>query len=301
VFTVGDNAHKISGVILVTGASGFVGRSLTEVFRREELPFKVYSGRMSDSLALRAHLADVEKVIHLASAESRNRISLLRSVDVQGTERLLRESRIAGVGRLLVVSRLNADPNSHFALLRTKGVVERLVRQGEVPYTIIRSATLFGRDDRFLNVIAGLAAWTWPFVWVPGRGRVAQQPLWIEDLVRCIMATLDRPDLIGKTVEVAGSERIRYQEIVHQVLHTAGMKRITITPRVKLVRLVSALLLGWWRRPPVTRFAMDRFSVPEVAPLDSVLRQFGFQPSRLNQRIGYLRRSHPGLALWRKP
>lgn len=291
--------NRIGGVILVTGGTGFIGRSLTEVLKQEDRPYKIYRGRIDDSLVLRAQLVDVDAVVHLASAESRNQIRLLQRVDVEGTESLLKECRLSGVRRIIVISRLSANPNSHFALLRAKGLVERQIIESGIPYTLVRSATLFGRDDRFLNVIAGLAAWSWPFVWVPGKGRVALQPLWVEDLVRCLVACLDRTDLVGETIELAGAERIRYAEIVRQVMLTAGMRRVAISPGIKLVRPISMLLFGWWRHPPVTRFAMDRYSVPEVAPLDSVLRYFGFQPSRLGQRVAYLRRSHPGLALLR--
>ena len=285
-------------MILVTGGTGFIGRSLTKAFSQEGREYKIFRARIEDSDALRDDLVGMETVIHLASAESRNRMSLLERVDVAGTERLLEECRLAGVERIVVVSRLNANPNSHFALLKAKGRVERHTKDGGIPFTIIRSATLFGRDDRFLNVIAGLAAWSWPFVWVPSKGRVALQPVWVEDFARCIVLCLDNPEMIGQIIEVAGAERLRYIEIARQVLLTSGMKRITFSPGIKMVRPVAMLLFGWWRHPPMTRFTMDRFSIPEVAPADSVLRHFNFQPSRLGQRVAYLRRSHPGFHLF---
>jgi uncharacterized protein YbjT (DUF2867 family) len=277
-------------MILVTGASGFVGRSLMRALAQEEREVKAYAGRINDPLRLRAELEGVSSAIHLCGAESHDRIRQLDHVDVEGTERLLEEARRAGLGHLIVISRLNADPNSLHPLLRAKGEVERLVRQSGMPYTVLRSATLFGREDRFLNVIGGLAAWSWPFVWLPGGGHVAMQPLWVEDVARCLVACLDRPELMGKTIEVAGEERLRYVEIVRQVLLTAQLRRLPISISPKLVRPISALLFGWRRRPPVTRFMMDRFSVPEVAQLDSVLRQFDFHPSRMGQRMTYLRR-----------
>lgn len=276
-------------MILVTGATGFIGRSLMQALRQQPRPVKAFAGRINDPLSLRAELLDVDTIIHLAGAEARDRIRLLHHVDVEGTERLLEESKRARVERILFVSRLNADPNSMYPLLRAKGEVEHLIQDSGISYTVMRSATLFGRDDRFLNVIAGLAAWSWPLLWLPGRGRVAMQPLWVEDLVRCLVAALERPDLVDRIIEVAGEERMRYSEIAAEAVRTAGLKRIPFGPSVKLVRPLSALLFGWRRRPPVTRFFMDRFTTPEVAPLDSVLRQFGFNPARMGQHMAYLR------------
>lgn len=277
-------------MILVTGSSGFIGRSLTQALEREGRAFKVYGGRINDPLAIRADLPDVETVIHLAGAENRGRVHLLHHVDGEGTERLIEECERAGVGRLITVSRLNADPNAWYPLLKAKGEVERLVRNSEIPHTILRTATLFGRDDRYLNVIAALAFWSWPFVWLPNGGMVAMQPLWVEDFVRCLVATLDRPDLLDKTIELAGEERLHYLEIVHHVLNTTGMHRFQIRPSVKLFRRMMIILSRFWRRPPVNRFFLDRFPVPEVAPLDSVLRHFDFHPVQMNQQTAYLRR-----------
>jgi uncharacterized protein YbjT (DUF2867 family) len=277
-------------MILVTGSTGFIGRSLVQALQQDGRPFKVYTGRINDPLAIRADLLDVETVIHLAGSETRGRTNLLEHVDIEGTERLIEEAERARIDHLIIVSRLNADPNSWYPLLRAKGEVERLVRSSEIPYTILRSATLFGRDDRYLNLIAALAFWSWPFVWLPNGGQVAMQPFWVEDLVRCLMATLDQPDLMNKTVELAGEERLRYWEIAEHVLDSTGMRRFPLRPGIKLFRRMMIVLSRSWKRPPVNRFFLDRFSVPEVAPVDSVLRHFDFHPVPMNQQTAYLRR-----------
>ena len=288
-------------MILVTGSTGFVGRSLMRVLEQEERQVRVYTGRINDPMALREAMQGVEAVIHLAGAETRDRVRLLRHVDLEGTERLLEEMRRVQVGRLVVLSRLNAEPASMHALLRIKGQVERLVRRSGVPYVILRSATLYGRDDRFLNVITSLAAWTWPMLWLPGGGHVAMQPMWVEDLVRCLAASVDRDDLLGQTIELAGEERWHYRDIARQAIRTAGINRYALGLTPKLIRPLSALCFGWWRRPPVTRFFMDRFSAPEVAPVDSVFRHFAFRPGRMGQHTSYLRGRGQRWRLFRLP
>ena len=144
-------------------------------------------------------------------------------------------------------------------------------------------------EDRFLNSIAALAAWTWPFVWLPAGGEVALQPFWIQDLVRCLVEILERPDLVGETVEVAGEERWRYRELVEIVLRATGHRRLPLKVSMTLTRMARAAVVGWWRRPPVSGFFLDRFSVPDIAPLDSVLRTFSFRPERLTDHISFLR------------
>ena len=278
-------------MIYVTGASGFVGRSVMKELSRQGHDAHPYSGRMNDSFRLGNELKGAKTVIHLAGAEARDRVRLLNHVDVDGTQQLLRECNREGVDRFIYTSRINANAYSSFALLRAKGQIEKIVERSGVQYTIIRSATLFGRDDRFLNVVGGLAAWTWPLVWIPGGGEVAMQPLWVEDLVRCILSSIDRPDLVDRTITVSGEERMKYKDIVRLVLSAASLRRRFVSPSVKIARPLSAVLFGWWRKAPVTRFFMDRLIVPEVAPVDSIWTYYRFRPSHLNQQIAYLRRS----------
>ncbi len=284
------NPHYNTCMILVTGSTGFIGRSLIQTLERDGRSYKVYNGRINDPLTMREELIDVETVIHLAGSENQGSIRLLNHVDIEGTERLIEECQRANLSHLIIVSRLNADPNSWHPLLRAKGEIERLVRRSQIPYTILRSASLFGRDDRFLNAIAALAFWSWPLVWLPNGGRVAMQPLWVEDFARCLLETVDRPSLRNKTIDVAGEERLHYEAIVHHVLDTTGMRRFPIRPSVKLFRGLTIILSRFWRKPPVNRFFLDRFSTPEVAPLDSVLGHFDFHPVQMNQQTAYLRR-----------
>ncbi len=278
-------------MILVTGASGFIGRSLTNVLTLSGYAWRAYNGRINSPATLREQLQDINIIFHLTGSEARGRARLLRHVDVEGTTRLLEEARRAGVEYIIVPSRLGADPNSLHALLRAKGEIERLVRSGGIPYTILRTSTLFGRGDRFTEMILSMAHWSWPFVWLPGGGETAMQPLWVEDYARCLAACLEQQNYRNKTITLAGDERFRYREIVRQILDVEGVRRLSLRLPLFLLRPITALFFGWWYWPPVSRFFVDRFFVPEVADLDSVSRYFGFRPLRLRETMAYLHRS----------
>ncbi|MFN2135048.1 MAG: SDR family oxidoreductase [Candidatus Promineifilaceae bacterium] len=277
-------------MILVTGAGGFIGRSLGNRLTRSDLSWRPYHGRITSAAALRDQLVDVDTVIHLAGAEGRGRGRLLRHVDVAGTKRLLEEARHADVKRIIVASRIGANANATHALLRAKGEVERLVRHGGIPYTIIRSSTLFGLGDRFTEIILGLALLSWPIVWLPGGGETAMQPLWVEDYARCLTAALDQDDLINKTITVAGDERFHYRDLVRHILTMESVHRIPLKLPMGILRPSAALFFGWWYWPPVSRFSVDRFFVPEVAELDTVRYYFGFRPARFTETMAYLHR-----------
>lgn len=283
-------------MILVTGATGFIGRSLTNALTLGGHEWRPYKGRINAPKSLREQLTGIDIVFHLAGSESRGRSRLLRHVDIEGTARLIEQARHVGVKHLVYPSRIGADANSLHALLRAKGEIERLVRNSGIPYTILRTSTLFGLGDRFTEIILGLALWSWPFVWLPGGGTIALQPLWVEDYARCLIDCTNKPALINQTITLAGDERFRYRELVIQILTVEGVRRRYTKYPLILLRPSAGLLFSWWRWPAVSRFFVDRFFVPEVADLDSVHRYFGFRPMRLGETMAYLHR--PGIR-WR--
>ncbi|PIE81847.1 MAG: hypothetical protein CSA11_02965 [Chloroflexi bacterium] len=282
--------------ILITGATGFIGRSVMAQLQRAGIEAHPYQSRINNYLDIRKALTGKTAVIHLAGSESRGRNRLLNHVDIEGTARLLEECTRANIKHLIVISRIGAEANSSHSLLAAKGKIEKMVHQSETPATIIRSASVYGIHDRYFEIILGISCWSFPFAWLPGGGSETWQPLWVEDLARCLIATLNRPDLINKTVTVAGEEHIQYKELVKRILVTAGVRRLAVRLPITLLRPLSQLLFQWWFWPPVTSYFVDRFFVPEAVAHDTILRTYGFRPARLNQTMNYLRR--PGLR-WR--
>ena len=195
---------------------------------------------------------------------------MLQQVDIDGSDVLLQALKYRNVQHTVFISRLNAQPNSSHILLRAKGLIEQQIRASGLPYTIIRSATLFGKDDRFTNAIATTAAWSWPFVWLPKKGESAMQPLWVEDAARAIVASLDNKAVLNQTVEIAGDERLRYREIVQLVLNAAKLRRYPLNTRPQISRTVNRMTSWLLYRPPITRFTHDRFTLPEIADLNTL-------------------------------
>ena len=278
-------------MILVTGSTGFVGRSLTNALTLAGIEWRGFNGRINNPTSLAEQLEGIHTVFHLAGAEARGRVRLLRHIDVEGTERLLEQAERAGVRHLIFPSRIGSDPKTWHPLLKAKGKVERLIQRSTIPHTILRTGSLFGKNDRFSEMILGLAFWSWPFVWLPDGGELPMQPLWVEDYVRCLIICMNQPSFINKTISIAGDERLHYRDFVNQMLHTKGLSRIRMRLPLRLIRPLTTLFFSWWYWPPVSRYFIDRFFAPEVADLDAILRQFKFQPARFVDTIAYLNRS----------
>jgi uncharacterized protein YbjT (DUF2867 family) len=295
-------------MILVTGATGFIGRSLLRTLEStggdvrillrpkpssprlpHGLPFEVALSSMSDRRGLRAAMVGVDTVLHLASAESQGLRGDLDAVDVRGTEYLVEAAKDARVRRLFYLSHLGSSPASAFPLLRAKALAEEHIRHSGLWHTILRSGPLFGPGDRFLTSLAMLLAASPGVLPMPGDGRVLVHPLWIEDLVTCMDWLLHDPEFDGGTFDIGGPEHFRLGELVEIVKSAAGIRRAIWPMRPPYVRALTWLMERGLPHSPVTTHAIDYLAMNRTAPLDSMARLANLQPARLTDHLGFLR------------
>ncbi len=293
---------------LVTGGTGFIGRALLRhLFEAgllvrvllhpaprtprlpKGIPLDVAVASLSDPRGLRAAMTGVKYVIHLASAENQGPHADLLRTDVLGTKNLAEAAADARVKRLIYLSHLDADRMSAFPVLRAKGIAEEHIRRSGVPFTILRSAVVFGPEDHFTVTLARLLRYA-PLFPLPGGGRTVVQPLWIEDVITCLLWALDREDMVNQTYEIGGSEYFTLREVVEIIMGVTQYRRKVISLSVPMVRALIVTLQTMVREFPISSFHLDYVSLSRTCPVDSVPRLFGLMPARFAYRLEYLRR-----------
>src|SRR3970040_717417 len=199
-----------NGVILVTGGTGFIGRSLIRQLTEagypvrllirpsprspnlpRGVPVEVALTTLNDERSLRAAMAGVDTVYHLAGVERRGAYADLMAVDIQGTQAVVNAAKDAGVGRFFFLSHLGADRASAYPVFKAKAIAEEFVRRGGGDYTILRTGPVFGPNDGFTTGLAQLLQALPFFFLVPGEGDTLLQPLWVEDLATALLCALD--------------------------------------------------------------------------------------------------------------
>src|SRR5512143_2022440 len=176
-------------MILLTGGTGFVGRSLirqlVESGRQVRIllqpspqsprlptgvPVEVAVASLSDVRGIRAAMRGVEAVYHLASAEGEGGQANLQVVDIEGTRTVAEAAADARVQRIFYLSHLGADRAAGFPVLKAKGIAEEYIRRSGVPHTILRGSILYGPEDEFTNGLAMLLAAAPGFLPLPSKG-----------------------------------------------------------------------------------------------------------------------------------
>ena len=286
--------------ILITGATGYIGRSLVKrLVERGQRPrcmtrsgtatkalpaakVEIVRGDLTDPASLSAATRGVEAVVHLASVvanEKQTRLLNYARINDQGTADLVAAAGSAGVGHFLYLSGVNTVPGAEGSYIRTRYNAEQHVKNSGIPFSILEPSILFGGGAAFFTALAGLAKVA-PIVPVPGNGKLRFQPVWVEDVVTCIVALLDQGGK-NETIAIGGPEFYSYDELLDLVFKTIGKRRIKLHMPMPLMKIGAASMQAILPHPPVTTAALDLFAEDNVATLNAIPERFGFKPKSI--------------------
>jgi NADH dehydrogenase len=291
-------------MILVTGATGFIGRHLVARLIRDGYPVRVLlpvgrppkhlpwldqvttvSGSIHNAETLHQAMIGVHTVFHLASAQWWGRRRDLEQIDLQGTRDLITAARSARIGRLMIMSHLGAAPSSAFLLMRIKGQVEEVVKSSGLAFTIFRSGVVFGPEDSFVNGLARLLRTNPVLVMQPGQGDTLLHPIYINDLIEALARSMENLNTVDQTLEIGGPEYITFNEMVRTVMRVSQAPRALISVPPYVLRSLTGLNNRLFPRWPMTPQWLDILAGNRTAPLGNMFDLFGVRPVRFEDTL----------------
>ena len=258
-------------VVLVTGASGFIGRATCAGLARRGWTVRagvrtnaVIEGAVPvvGDLARGWPLHGVDAVVHLAGIahelRGQNSESIYQEMNCAATERLARAALTAGVRRFVFMSSIKVNgertpidrpfragdafhPEDRYA--RAKRDAERALAHlaGKLEVAILRPPLVYGPGVRanFLRLIRlverGLPL---PF----GAIRNRRSLIYVGNLVDLIVAAATLPAAAGQTLRAADGQDLSTPQLVSEIGNALGTHARLISVPTPLLRLGGALI-----------------------------------------------------------
>ncbi|MDX2169358.1 MAG: NAD(P)H-binding protein, partial [Deltaproteobacteria bacterium] len=226
--------------ILLTGASGFIGRRLVErltaaghqltaLLRTPDavrLPrsVTVVQGDITDAAAVARAAAGCDAIVHLANATGVHDEARARAINVGGTDHVLAAARAAGNIRVIFTSTVSAMRARLGPYGRTKREAEAHVRAAGVPFVILRPSLVYGGTSGLVAALIGHLRGL-PLMPVIGNGRIEIDPIHLDDVCAVIEACLARDDVLGRTYDLLGPERVSFDDLLRRIAAAIGVER----------------------------------------------------------------------------
>ena len=245
-------------MLLLTGATGSIGSRLLPLLlesgedvrclvreprrlgeRRVDVQIALGDlGEMSDPYLVRQALRGVDTVVHLAATIRDQPPKRIEELNGLATVRLLRAAERSGVRRFVFFSALNAYAAQRTRFFRAKWLAEQAVDSSPLQTTVFAPSIVYDHSDPWVTLLRRFSFL--PVLPVSGEGKASFQPIWAEDVARCVTAALAGE--AAPRYELAGPETLTYDDMSDLVSRIAGRPRTLVHLPLGMVR--AGLLAG---------------------------------------------------------
>ena len=290
-------------MILVTGATGFIGPKVVHALRAEGRDVRVLvrdprraealrswgcevaQGDVTDPTSLKRAAAGCEAVVHLVSIITGSRSDFAR-VMTRGTQSLVEAAKEAEARRFVLMSALGVDERTRTLTpyYAAKWEMETAVKNSGLEHVIFRPSFVFGRDGGALPLFIRQVRWS-PVTPVLGSGEGLLQPIWVEDVAAYFAKSVDLPAAANRTFELGGPDQVTWNELYRRIAKVLGKRRLRLNVPIPLVR-PGAAVAELLPRPPITRDQLKMIEVGDnVTDMGPALEAFGIGVLSLDEQL----------------
>jgi uncharacterized protein YbjT (DUF2867 family) len=229
--------------VLLTGGTGLIGRATVDVLLRHghqacvlsryadsgrwETGVTVFTGSVTDPASLAGVADGCDALVHVTGiVREEAPDATFEQVNVEGTRNVMWEAERAAVRRFVYMSSLGADRGSS-DYHRSKRAGEEITREFAREWVVVRPGNVYGPGD---EVISRLLEWvrSSPVVPVLGSGEDVFQPVWVGDVAAALVAVVERNDVAGRVLEIAGPDRTTLNELLDLMAAITGRSPIRL-------------------------------------------------------------------------
>lgn len=294
--------HPENGPVLVTGATGYIGgRLVPELLSRGytvramvRAPSPEHRDRWpsaetvvadaSDIAALKKALAGVHTAYYLIH-------SLLmgpKQFEMQDGAnahafRLAAEQ--CGVKRIIYLGGLGDVRSILSPHLRSRAEVADELTRGSVETTVLRAAIIIGAGSASYEIVHHLVK-NMPVFAIPYWTRTRCQPIAIRDVIRYLVAVLEKPETSRQSLDIGGPDILTYAQMMKELAKVMGLRRLFVPTPFSGIRFYAYITSLLTPVPaPITISLMEGLKNDVVCEDDRIRKLIPFTPLSFRESI----------------
>ena len=229
--------------ILVTGASGFVGRNLVpylldkgysvialdkaKIDRDRNSRLKVITADLSKPGKWQEQIKDADILVHLAAQISSKNPGDFDKNNVAATVNLVDALKNSQVKKIIHFSSAAVTSIRKDKYASTKETQEKLIKKSGKNYVMLRPSMMYGpTDDKNIGWLIRMIK-KYPVIPLPGGGNFGRQPVYIGDVCQ-IVGKLITGRYPKKIYEIHGNEYVTMKQMVKVIIRAEKLKKVVM-------------------------------------------------------------------------
>lgn len=240
--------------VLITGATGFIGRRLTAALLSQghdlrclvrsdsaSLPknVEVVRGDMFDRDSLVAALTEVDTAYYLVHSMAGGRAGFEQR-DRDAATNFVSAAEQCGVSRVIYLGGLGELGDNLSEHLKSRREVADILKGGSFATTVLRAAVIIGAGGASFELVRGLVE-RLPIMITPLWVSTRCQPIAVNDVIGYLSGCLMNAKTAGRVFDIGGPDIMTYREMMERFAAIRG-KRLWILP----VPVLTPRLSSYW-------------------------------------------------------
>ncbi len=243
------------GIILVTGATGYIGgrlipvlldrgyririlvRGNAEEYRKRWPQVEVAVGDTLRPESLPKALEGIHTAYYLIHSMLYGP-KRFEEADIQSAINFRQAAQKGGLKHIIYLGGLGDTTTKLSRHLRSRLHIAEELSKSMVPVTILRAAIIIGSGSASYEMINHLVN-KLPLFLIPSWAKTRCQPISIGDVIKYLVGVLETPESKGKLLDIGGKDILTYKEMLEILTNLLNKKRTFITIPVSNIGIYS--------------------------------------------------------------